>query len=119
MKPSFMGSAGASKYSNKKVTIDGITFDSKKEAKVYGELKALLSAGEIKSLDRQVNYTLIPSQRIDGKVIEKPVQYKADFVVHHNDGETAIIDAKGMRTPVYVIKRKLMLQIHGIRIQEV
>lgn len=111
--------SGASKYSNRKIEVDGIVFDSKKEAKVYSELKCLLNANEIKKFERQVTFTLIPSQKINGKIVERPVQYKADFVVHHNDGETAVIDAKGMRTPAYVIKRKLMLQIHGIRINEV
>lgn len=122
MKPAFLRnlSPGASKFSNKKEEIDGIIFDSKKEAKVYLELKDLASKGEITKFDRQVNFELIPTQR-DGqnKIIERPCQYKADFVVYHNDGEITAIDAKGMRDGKYTIKRKLMLHVHKIRVHEV
>lgn len=122
MKPAFLRnlSPGASKFSNKKEEIDGIIFDSKKEAKVYLELKDLASKGEIAKFDRQVNFELIPTQR-DGqnKIIERPCQYKADFVVYHNDGEITAIDAKGMRDGKYTIKRKLMLHVHKIRVHEV
>ena len=122
MKPAFLRnlSPGASKFSNKKEEIDGIIFDSKKEAKVYLELKDLASKGEIAKFDRQVNFELIPTQR-DGqnKIIERPCQYKADFVVYHNDGEITAIDAKGMRDGKYTIKRKLMLHVHNIRVHEV
>ena len=54
------------KYGNKKTVVDGITFDSRKEAKRYQELKLLEKAGEIKDLRRQVKYELIPSQKING-----------------------------------------------------
>ena len=122
MKPAFLRNIqpGATKYSNKKEEIDGIIFDSKKEAKVYVELRDMLSRSEIKKFDRQVNFELIPTQR-DGqnKIIERPCQYKADFVVYHNDGEITAIDAKGMRDGKYPIKRKLMLWLKGIRIHEV
>ena len=115
--------AGSSKYSNKKVIIDGITFDSRKEGNVYQELKLLKQAGEIKDFTRQQSFELIPSQYeiINGKkkCVEKPVQYKADFVVEHLDGEKSVVDAKGMRTPIYVIKRKLMRYLHNINIKEV
>lgn len=107
------------KYHNQKTEIDGITFDSKKEAHTYMDLKMLKRAGEIKDFARQKSFELVPSQRMNGKVIEKPVTYKADFVVYHNDGTTAVIDCKGMRTPVYTVKRKLMLWIHKIKIQEI
>lgn len=125
MKPAFLRNlnSGATKYQNKKTEIDGIIFDSKKEARVYGELKLLKLSGEIKDFERQKVFQLVPSQYdvIDGKTkcIEKPLTYKADFVVHHNDGETTVLDAKGMRTPLYTAKRKLMLFIHKIRIKEV
>jgi hypothetical protein len=122
MKPAFLRNLnpGASKFSNKKEEIDGIVFDSKKEAKVYLELKDLASKGEISKFDRQVNFELIPTQR-DGqnKIIERPCQYKADFVVYHNDGEITVIDAKGMREAAYRIKRKLLLYVHKIRVHEV
>ena len=107
-----------SKYHSKKTTVDGITFDSKREAERYQELLLLERAGEISHLLRQVKYVLIPSQKIDGKVVERECSYKADFVYLEN-GKTVVEDVKGFRTSEYKIKRKLMLQVHGIRIREV
>lgn len=122
------------KYGNKKYTLDGITFDSRKEARRYVELKAMQQAGIIQDLRLQVKFVLIPSQREEstevyksgknkgkpklGKIIEKECSYKADFVYLEN-GVLVVEDAKGMRTEVYNIKRKLMLYVHGIRIKEV
>ena len=106
------------KYRNTKVFVDGHTFDSKKEAKRYYELRLLEKAGEISNLQLQVKFVLIPSQRIDGKLVERECAYKADFV-YQEKGETVIEDTKGFKTKDYVIKRKLMLFIHGIRIKEV
>ena len=105
------------KYRSKKTVIDGITFDSKKEANRYMELKMLEEAGTIQDLQRQVKYVLIPTQRINGKLVEKECSYKADFVYKEN-GETIVEDTKGFRTSNYKIKRKLMLYVHGIRIRE-
>lgn len=106
------------KYQNKKTEVDGIIFDSKKEAKRYKELLLLESAGAITDLRRQVKYELIPSQRIDGKVAERKVEYIADFV-YTQDGETIVEDTKGFKTKDYIIKRKLMLYKYGIRIREI
>lgn len=106
-----------SKYGSEKFTLDGIKFDSKKEAARYSELRLLERAGAIRNLRRQEKFELIPSQRIDGKVVERPCAYIADFV-YEQDGETIVEDTKGVRTPEYVIKRKLMLYIHGFRIKE-
>ena len=122
------------KYKNKKVEVDGIVFDSKKEAKRYQELLLLEKAGAIQELKRQVKYVLIPAQREftneiytkgkkkgcfkPGKLIEKECAYIADFVYWEN-GKKVVEDTKGMRTKDYVIKRKLMLYVHGIRIKEV
>lgn len=117
------------KYGNKKVIVDGITFDSKKEAKRYTELKLLERAGQIQNLELQKEFELIPTQREadtvgirggikKGKVIEHSVKYKADFVYTEN-GKTVVEDTKGMRTKDYIIKRKLMLYVHQIRIREV
>lgn len=117
------------KYKNKKVVIDGLVFDSKREAKRYGELLLLEKVGAITNLQRQVKYVLIPAQREPdtvgarggihkGKLIEKECAYFADFV-YQQDGETVVEDTKGMRTTDYVIKRKLMLYRHGIRIREI
>nr|DAL90270.1 MAG TPA: Endonuclease [Caudoviricetes sp.] len=108
------------KYGNKKTTLNGMTFDSKKEARRYSELLLLERAGAIHNLQTQVKYVLIPSQRdpVTGKVIERECAYKADFVYTEN-GETVVEDMKGFRTKDYIIKRKLMLKVHGIRIREV
>lgn len=108
------------KYNNKKVTIDGIKFDSKKEANRYQELKLMQRASIISDLQRQVKYVLIPSQKgDDGRVIERPCTYIADFVYIDENGKTVVEDTKGYRTSDYKIKRKLMLYIHGVKINEI
>lgn len=108
------------KYNNKKITVDGQKFDSKKEANRYKGLRLLEKAGEIKDLRTQVKFKLIPAQRDEatGEVIERECSYKADFV-YEEDGKTVVEDVKGFRTKEYVIKRKLMLWRYGIRIKEV
>ena len=116
----------ANKNNNKKVVYNGIGFDSKKEARRYAELILLQESGEISNLELQKEYELIPSQRgEDGKVIERAVKYVADFAYLDRDGHQVVEDVKGYRNPsqsvyaMYVIKRKLMLYIHGIRIKEI
>ena len=107
------------KYGNSKITIDGIRFDSKREAQRWQELRLMERAGRITDLRRQVKFVLIPSQRgEDGKVIEKQVTYIADFV-YLKDGKTVVEDSKGYRTEVYRLKKKMMLYFFHIRIQEV
>lgn len=119
------------KFKNKKVEVDGILFDSKKEATRYQELKRLERHGKITDLQLQVKFVLIPKQYSQteftkaGKprVIEQECSYIADFV-YTQDGQTVAEDIKGYRNPstagyaMFVIKRKLMLHIHGIRIKE-
>jgi len=96
-------------------------FASRREAKRYAELFLLQRAGQITDLERQVSFELIPKQvDQDGKLIERAVHYIADFVYKkHMRTTTVVEDAKGHRTRDYVIKRKLMLFRHGIRIVEV
>lgn len=106
------------KYRSKKTSVDGLVFDSRREAARWQELRLLERAGSITELERQVSYTLIPPQRIGKRVAERAVTYIADFRYREN-GETVVEDAKGMRTRDYIIKRKLMLYVHGIRIREV
>lgn len=108
----------AMKYRNRKTTIDGITFDSAKEATRWAELRLLERAGQIFNLQRQVSFTLIPKQVLDGKTVERPVVYKADFVYTEN-GEDVVEDVKGVKTKEYIIKRKLLLWQYGIHIREV
>ena len=119
------------KYGSKKVEVDGIVFDSKKEAKRYQELKLLEIAGAITDLRMQVKYILIPEQREPdqigkrggvkkGMLLERECSYLADFVYYYfAKGKTVIEDAKGYKTKEYIIKRKLMLYVHGIRIDEI
>ncbi|WP_374697300.1 DUF1064 domain-containing protein [Alcaligenes nematophilus] len=108
------------KYGNRKATLDGHTFDSKKEARRYAELKLLERAGLICGLELQPRFELIPKQRRDDGKPERACEYVADF--RYTDtatGQTVIEDAKGMRTRDYIMKRKLMLQVHGISVKEV
>ena len=102
------------KYGNTKVNVDGVPFDSKREAARWKELRLMERAGEITALRRQVRFELIPKQ--DG---ERAVSYVADFVYRDKGGNEIVEDAKGARTREYIIKRKLMLWRHGIRIREV
>jgi len=125
--------SNGSKYNAKKVEYNGMTFDSKRELKRYKELELLQESGEIKNLQRQVKYVLIPAQREPdiigkrgglkkGKTIEKECTYVADFV-YEEDGDTVVEDVKGCKVggaySVFTIKRKLMLYVHGIKIKEV
>lgn len=107
-----------SKYGAEKTTVDGIRFDSRREARRYAELKMLQRAGKISDLRLQVPFELIPAQKKrDGKT-ERSCVYRADFV-YCADGATVVEDAKGKRTPEYIIKRKLMLEKYGIEVKEV
>jgi len=124
-------SRGYVKYKNHKTVVDGIQFDSRKEARRWQELKLAEAAGAIGNLQRQVHFELIPVQREpdtrgpkgglkQGRVIERKVEYVADFVYTDlHTGSTVVEDTKGMRLKDYVIKRKLMLYMHGIRIKEI
>ncbi len=93
-------------------------YDSVKEHRRANELKLMQRAGIISNLREQVKYVLIPTQRdAAGNLLEKECSYYADFV-YERDGKTVVEDTKGMRTPEYKIKRKLMLHVHGISIVE-
>ena len=119
-----------SKYHSKKVTMDGETFDSLEEYRRFRELQLLQRAGKIKDIRRQVKFVLIPTQREPdtigvrggvkkGRIIEQECAYLADFTYTTNTGDYVVEDTKGVRTKDYIIKRKLMLYVHGIRIQEI
>lgn len=105
------------KYHNKKIEVDGETFDSTKEYSRWCGLKMLEKGHAISDLKRQVRYELIPSQRVNGKVVERPITYVADFTYIEN-GKQIVEDCKGAITDVYIIKRKLMRFVHGIEIRE-
>ena len=106
------------KYGNRRE--DG--FDSKKERARYNELILLQSAGKIHGLQRQVKFRLIDTQKVNGKVVERPCDYRADFTYWEPDkngiSRFVVEDVKGHRTKDYIIKRKLMLKIYGYQIRE-
>lgn len=125
------------KLNNRSITIDGITFQSIREGNRYCELKLLQRAGKISNLELQKKYELIPAQyetvetneyykrgakkgqrKTKRICVEQSLCYNADFVYDEN-GKTIVEDAKGFKTEKYIIKRKLMLWIHGIRLKEV
>lgn len=126
------------KYRNRKTVVDGIVFDSAKEAIRYQELKMMQKAGVIQNLRLQVPYEIIPEQREaskevyskgakkgqpkPGKILERKVEYIADFV-YVEDGQTVVEDVKGYRDggsyKVFVLKRKLMLKVYGISVKEI
>ena len=108
-----------SKYHSRKVTLDGMTFDSVREAKRYRDLSLLQRAGEISDLRCQVKYTLVPSQKKPSGGTERPVTYTADFVYKDKDGKEVVEDAKGVRTQQYIIRRKLMLERYRIEVKEI
>lgn len=133
-----------SKYLSKKITVGGITFDSKKEYNRWRELCLLQRAGKITDLERQVKFELIPAQyrtvetgerykksipargiragdpKTKEVCLEKSCVYIADFV-YREDGRQVVEDTKSKetKTEAYIIKRKLMLLIYGIKIREV
>ena len=104
-----------SKYSSAKADVDGIRFDSKKEAEFYAELKLREKAGEITHLRLQPRYLLQEAFKHEGKQYRE-MEYVADFEYIEN-GETVVVDVKGFRTAVYMIKRKLFLYRYGDKVK--
>lgn len=95
------------------------THASRKEHRRANKLKLMQRAGLISNLREQVKYVLIPAQRdTEGNLLEKECSYYADFV-YERGGVTVVEDTKGVRTKEYIIKRKLMLHVHGISIVEI
>jgi len=97
-----------SKYKNRKTSLDGTVYASKREADRAATLKLMVQAREVISFFEQVPFSL-PGNR----------EYLADFVVLWPDSTWTVEDAKGVRTDVYKIKRDLMLETYGIEIVEV
>ena len=102
-----------STYGAVKTEIDGIMFDSKHEAKRYQELRLLEQAGEITNLRLQVPFELIPKSKHG-----MPIRYIADFTYNDQSGQLIVEDAKGVKTPVYRLKRRIMAEIYNIEIKE-
>lgn len=116
------------KYGNKKpvIDVDGqkTRFDSKREAQRFMELRLMERGGIVRNIRRQVPYELVPVQRdAGGRIIERGVKYVADFVYEKLETSgtwrEVVEDTKGYHTKDYVLKRKLMLFLKGIRIEEV
>ena len=97
-----------SKYRAQKTSIDGHTFDSKKEAEYYCELKNRLRANDIKGFCLQPVFILA-----DG------LKYKADFIIFNNDNTTEVIDVKGIRTKEYIAKKKVFEDKYNLKIIEI
>ena len=97
-----------SKYRANKVSIDGHTFDSQKEADYYCELKIKLQAKEINGFCLQPTFILAPG-----------LKYKADFIVFHKDNSTEVIDVKGFRTKEYIAKKKVFEDKFNLKITEI
>lgn len=118
------------KYHAQKTEIDGFIFDSKKEGLYYLRLKDMCKRGEITDLRLQVPFELLPAiyrdetvhlktkDKIVRKLVQRPVNYIADFVYKKN-GIEYVIDAKGMRLSDYKLKKKMMLALRGIEVIEV
>jgi len=105
------------KYRNKKTTIDGILFDSKKEGNYYTKLKLMQNAGVIWNLELQKKFILQKGFSFNGKTIRE-ISYYADFVYEDKDG-LHVVDTKGYRTDVYKLKKKLFIRKYGIEIEEI
>nr|DAH11026.1 MAG TPA: Endonuclease [Caudoviricetes sp.] len=108
--------ARGSKYNAKKTVVDGIEFDSAKEAKRYAKLSALEDAGKIQGLRLQVPFELLPSFECDG-VKYRGMKYVADFV-YYRDGKVVVEDCKGFKTAEYKLKKKLVAYINHVNITE-
>lgn len=110
------------KYKNKRVVLNGITFDSQKEARRYRDLSLLERVGEIKELELQKAFILAESVKFEGEPRRKPaVKYVADFVYQEN-GQIVVEDVKSEMTrklAVYRLKKHLMKSVHGIEIKEI
>lgn len=110
-----------SKYHNEKTTVGKYTFDSKKEAERFIELRAMLNKHEIQYLALQVPFELQPAFTAKSGTKYRKVEYVADFV-YQRDGEWIVEDVKGFRTPVYQLKKKLFAYKYrgdGLEITEI
>lgn len=109
-----------SKYRNKKTTMDGQCFDSRKEARYFSYLKALQDRGDIKSLKCQVKFDFkINDQFLRYVDSNRVIKYVADFEYFDMYGNRKIVDVKGIKTRDYLIKKALMMAVHGILVEEV
>ena len=108
------------KYKNKKVVYDGIKFDSIKEKRAYTMYKLMEQTGEIKELQRQVEYILLEPFVLNDKKYRK-TSYICDFTYKDKEDKLHVIDVKSeaTKTQVYKLKKKLMAWKYGIEIEEI
>ena len=102
------GKVKKSKYKANKVSIDGHTFDSQKEADYYCQLKLRLHGNEINGFCLQLTFILAPG-----------LKYKADFIVFNKDNSTEVIDVKGFKTKEYIAKKKVFEDKYNLKITEI
>lgn len=95
-----------SKYGNRKVTLDGHTFDSQMEARYYQQLIWLKQAKQIKDFKLQPCYRLLDGFEKDG-TRHRPIDYIADFEILHHDDSVEVVDVKGAVTQAFGLKRKM------------
>lgn len=110
------------KFNNRKVVLEGATFDSRKEARRYRELQLLERTGEISELQTQFAFVLAESVKFKSESRRKPaLRYFADFV-YRAKGQLVVEDVKSVATrkkDSYRIKKHLMMSVHGIEVVEV
>lgn len=102
------GKKKKSKYRAYKVSVDGHTFDSQKEADYYSQLKLRLQAKEINGFCLQPTFILAPG-----------LKYKADFIIFNTDGSSEVIDVKGFKTKEYIAKKKVFEDKYNLKITEI
>lgn len=108
------------KYRSRRVEVNGITYDSKREANRHQELLLMERAGLVRELRSQVQFELVPGVRIEGeKRARPPMRYTADFVYLDESGAMVVEDAKGMQTKDYRMRKHLMKAVHNISVKEV
>ena len=105
------------KYNAKPCEVNGIKYRSQKEMKRHQELLLMEKAGEITDLKREVPFIIVPSVTINGKKAREVI-YRADFTYFNGKGELITEDTKGIRTPVYKLKKRLMQNVWEINILE-
>ena len=106
------------KYKNKKCEYNGMKFDSLKERNWWINLENMQKLGRISELQRQVEFVLIETFKLEDKTYRK-TKYIADFTYKDKNGKYHVVDTKGFRTPEYKLKKKLMAWKYGIEIEEV
>ncbi len=107
----------ASKFHATRTEVDGIAFQSKREARRWQQLRILEAAKQIRNLRRQVPYPIVVVNLETGEIVTVS-RYFADFVYEDLTGAEVIEDAKGFKTETYKLKKRLVEAQYGVRIYE-